>query len=220
VMIPRHEIIGLDLDEPWETLQEQICHIQFDWIPVYRDSIHQVLGILHLRDIAHLMVEQKALNKEIITKHLHETYFVPEGTPLNIQLVNFQQQRKRLALVVDEYGEIQGLITLADILEEIVGEFTTTIEGASKLNLQSDGSYLADGAITIREFNRATHWHLPVGDARTLNGLIVEFLEAIPQSGICVRIADYPIEILQVQDNRVKVARVFPRLIEDVVEAH
>lgn len=214
VMIPTHEIIGIDLDESWEDVQRQIASSQFDWIPVYRDSINQVLGVLHLRDITHLMVEHKTLNKEILVKHLHETYFVPEGTPLNIQLVNFQQKRKRLALVVDEYGEIKGLITLEDILEEIVGEFTTNVTGVSKVNAQTDGSYLVDGVVTIREFNRVTKWDLPTRGPRTLNGLIVEYLEAIPQSGICVCINGYPIEILQVNENRVKIARVFPKLTE------
>jgi Mg2+/Co2+ transporter CorB len=173
------------------------------------------MGILHLRDLTHMMVEHKELNKEVLLKYMHEPYFVPKGTPLNIQLVNFQEQRKRVALVVDEYGEIHGLITLEDILEEIVGEFTTNVASANKVMLQSDGSYLVDGAMTIREFNRVTHWHLPVRGPRTLNGVIVEYLEANPHAGIGMRIAGYPIEILRVEDNLVETARVFP-LMEEV----
>jgi Mg2+/Co2+ transporter CorB len=214
VMIPHHEVIGIDFNDSWEQIQQQIAKSEFDWMPVYRDSINQVLGILHLRDITHMMVEHKTINKDILLKHLHEPYFIPEGTPLNIQLMHFQQKRKRLALVVDEYGEILGLVTLEDILEEIVGEFTTNVVGTSKVQVQSDGSFLADGAVTVREFNRVTKWALPTRGPRTLNGLIVEHLEAIPHYGVCVKIAGHPIEIIQVKENRVKSARVFPRVIE------
>lgn len=215
VMIPRHQVIGIDLDDPWERIEQQIIKSQFNWVPVYRDDVNQVVGILRLRDVTHMMVANKTLNKEVLLKHLHEPYFVPEGTPLNVQLVNFQEKRKRLALVVDEYGEIQGLLTLEDILEEIVGEFTSNVAVTMKASLQADGSYIVDGAMTIREFNRVTKWKLPTGGPRTMNGLIVEHLEAIPHAGICVKIAEYPIEITQVQENRIKTARVFPRLIED-----
>lgn len=220
VMIPRHEIVGIDLGEPWEKVQNQIATSQFNWLPVYTDDVNQVIGVLHLRDLSHMMVDHKALNKEVLLKLLHQPYFVPEGTPLNVQLVNFQQQRKRFALVVDEYGEIHGVITLEDILEEIVGEFTTNVASVNKVNIQSDGSYLVDGAITIREFNRVTHWKLPTRGPRTLNGLIVEYLEANPQTGICVRIDGYPIEILLVEDNLVEKARVFPRLTEENTGLH
>lgn len=215
VMIPRHQVIGIDLDDPWERIEQQIIKSQFNWVPVYRDDVNQVVGILRLRDVTHMMVANKTLNKEVLLKHLHEPYFVPEGTPLNVQLVNFQEKRKRLALVVDEYGEIQGLLTLEDILEEIVGEFTSNVAVTMKASLQADGSYIVDGAMTIREFNRVTKWKLPTGGPRTMNGLIVEHLEAIPHAGICVKIAEYPIEITQVQENRIKTARVFPRLVED-----
>ncbi len=215
VMIPRHEVIGVDIDDSWELVQKQIADSQFDWLPIYRDSINQVLGMLHLRDVIHLMLEHKSLSKEILLKHLHEPYFVPMGTQLNIQLMNFQQIRKRSALVVDEYGEIQGLLTLEDILEEIVGEFTTNMTTTSKVNLQLDGSYLVDGATTIREFNRISHWKLPTRSARTINGLITEYVEMIPHTGVCVKIAGYPIEIVQVQNNRVKVAQIFPLIPSD-----
>jgi Mg2+/Co2+ transporter CorB len=164
----------------------------------------------------HESLTHEEVSKEKLTQILHETYFVPEGTPLNIQLLNFQRQRKRIALVVDEYGEIQGLVSLEDILEEIVGEFTTTVATSGKvIQAQSDGSYLVDGAITIRELNRTTEWKLPLKGPRTLNGLIIENLETIPRTGICVKIANYPIEIIDVKENRVKIARVFPRLSND-----
>lgn len=213
IMIPSHEINGVDFDESWETILQQIAKSEYDWLPVYRGSVDQILGLLHLRDITHIMVEHKELDKESLFKHLHEPYFIPEGTPLNIQLMHFQQKRKRLALVVDEYGEILGLLTLEDILEEIVGEFTTNVVVTGRVNLQSDGSFLADGAVTIREFNRTAKWNLPIKGPRTLNGLIVEYLEAIPHPGVCVKIAGHPIEIIEVEENRIKVARVFPRLV-------
>jgi len=130
---------------------------------------------------------------------------------LNIQLQNFQQNKQRTALVVDEYGEIKGLVTLKDILVEIVGEFTSNVTVVNQMiQPQSDGSYLADGSVTIRELNRLTHWQLPIGGPRTLNGVIVEYLETIPRVGICVQIGDYPMEILEVKDNRVKSAKLYP----------
>lgn len=212
VMIPRHDIIGIDIDSNWETILEELSKSQFDWLPVYRENINQVLGVLHLRDVMHALIGVDRLNKDLLLKHVQEAYFVPEGTPLNIQLINFQHLKKRLALVVDEYGEIQGLLTLADIFEEIVGEFTTTVEGVTKAHLQSDGSYLVEGSMTVREFNRVSGWQLPTRSSRTLNGLIVEYLEAIPRPGIAVRINDYPIEIVRVKENRVKTARIFSKL--------
>lgn len=213
VMIPRYDIVGIDVDDSFENIRQQISSSQFDWLPVYRENINQVLGVLHLRDLMKKIISSVEFNKTLLMNELQETYFIPEGTPLNIQLLNFQQSRKRLALVVDEYGEVQGLLTLADIFEEIVGEFTTTIASVNKAQLQADGSYLVEGAMTVREFNRVSQWELPQTKARTLNGLIVEYLEAIPRPGTTVRIHDYPIEIVQVKENRVKTARVFPRLV-------
>lgn len=213
VMIPHHEIIGIDLEFDWHLIQLLLAKSDHDWLPVYRESINQIVGILHLRDLMRDSLSGEPINKDKLVKILHEPYFVPEATQLNIQLMNFQRQRKRIALVVDEYGEIQGLVTLEDILEEIVGEFTTTVTSTGKMmEVQSDGSYLIDGGMTIRELNRITEWSLPIKGARTLNGLIIDQLETIPKSGICVKIAGYPIEIIEVKEKRVKIARVFPRL--------
>lgn len=217
VMIPSHEILGIDIDQSWEIIQKQIAASTHDWLPVYRDDINHVIGLLHLRDLMAVYMEGKALSKEALQHVLQEPYFIPEGTPLNIQLVNFQRQHKRVALVVDEYGEIHGLVSLEDILEEIVGEFTTNVPSANKIAPQSDGSYLVDGATTLRELNRITQWEFPVRGPRTLNGLIIEYLEALPHAGTCVRIAGYPIEIMQVKENCVSVARIFPRLPQAVV---
>jgi Mg2+/Co2+ transporter CorB len=161
----------------------------------------------------HLALSQK-LNHETLIKLLHEPYFVPQGALLNIQLQNFQRQHQTMALVVDEYGEIKGLLTLKDILEEIVGEFTTDVSDNIKMIMtQSDGSYLVEGSVTIRELNRVTHCQFPIDGPKTLNGLIVEYLETIPRAGVCIRIKKYAIEIVEVKNNHVKVARIFPKAI-------
>ena len=213
VMIPRHEILGVDLEREWPEIQKQLSKSPHDWLPLYHENINEIAGVLHLRDLMRLVAAGQEVNKETLLKVMQEAYFVPEGTQLNVQLVNFQQERKHLALVVDEYGEIQGLLTLQDILEEIVGEFTTSTATLSKtIKAEPDGSFLVDGAASIRELNRITHWHLPVSGPRTLNGLIIEYLEAMPCSGLCVRIGDHPIEIMQVDENRVTLARLFPPL--------
>ena len=214
VMIPRHEIIGIDLELEWSEILKFLAKSPHDWLPVYRENINEVVGILHLRELMRTVAIGQLINKESLLTAVQEPYFVPEGTVLNVQLVNFQREKKHIALVVDEYGEIQGLVTLQDILEEIVGEFTTsTAAGSNKeVKKQTDGSYIVDGAVPIRELNRMAKWRLPTRGSRTLNGLIIEFLESMPHPGTCVRIANYPIEIMEVDDNRVTVARVFPSL--------
>jgi len=212
VMVPHHEIVGIDLDLEWSAIQKVITQSPHDWIPLYRDNINEVIGMLHLRELMHTVLMRGEMNKEFLIKMAHEPYFVPEHTPLNTQLLNFQRQRKRTALVVDEYGEILGLLTLADILEEIVGEFAIGVDDGTKLILaQADGSYLVDGSVTLRELNRVTQWEFPTHGQRTLNGLIVEYLESIPRAGIGLIMNGFPIEILAVEDNLVKQARLFPR---------
>lgn len=214
VMIPKHKIHGVDIEEPWQVVQRELGNSPHDWLPVYKNSINGVIGFLHMRDLTSRMVAGRHLDKEILMKALKEPYFVPEGTPLNVQLLNFQRQRKRLAMVVDEYGEVLGLITLEDILEEIVGEFTTNVPSTTKVEMQEDNSYLVDGGITLKELNKVTGWSFPTKGPRTLNGLIIEHLEAMPSTGVSVKIANHPIEIVQVKENRITVARVFPSLEE------
>lgn len=213
VMIPRHHIIGIDIEQPWEKVKVQLAHNAHAWMPIYREQINDVVGVLHVRELTGKLLSGSAINRENLMKLAKEPYFVPEGTPLNIQLLNFQQLRKRLALVVDEYGEIKGLVTLEDILEEIVGEFTTNVISTSKINLQADGSYLVDGGIMLRELSRVTKWKFPSNGPRTLNGLIVEYLEALPKAGLCMLINDHPIEIMQLKGNQVKQAKIFPKLV-------
>lgn len=213
VMVPRHDITGIDIELSWEMMVQQLKKLNQDWVPFYRENVNQIIGVLYMRDVLRVMLTQDKFDKEWLQQFLQEPYFVPEGTPLNVQLAYFQQsQGGKIAFVVDEYGEIQGLLTLNDILEEIVGDFTSSMSNGKRLQLQQDGSYLVDGAMTVREFNRLTEWELPQHGPRTLNGLIVEHLEALPQAATAMLIVGYPIEVVQVRENRVKLARVFPKL--------
>ncbi len=212
VMIPRHEMVGVDINQSWERIVKQLNSFTQDWIPVYHDSMNQLIGVLYFHDMAREFLNKQTITIDNLRQLLHEPYFVPEGTSLQVQLAYFQQSRTKIAFAVDEYGEILGLLTLNDILEEIVGDFTSNVSLAKRIETQTDGSYLLDGAVTIREFNRAAGWELPVGGPKTINGLIVEYLESMPHTGTAVLISGYPIEIVKVKDNRVKLARVFPRL--------
>jgi Mg2+/Co2+ transporter CorB len=211
VMIPRHEISGIDINQPWNVIENELATSAHDWLPVYREDINQLLGLVHLRELTARLLVGKSYDKDILLKKLKEPYFVPEGTPLHTQLQNFQRLRKRIAFIVDEYGEIRGLLTVEDILQEIVGEFTTGVAAMNRVEEQSDGSYIVEGAVTIRELNRETGWHFPTRGPRTLSGLIIEHLEAMPNRGTCVRIAGYPIEIIEVKENRVDIAQIFPK---------
>ena len=212
VMLPSHEIFAIDIDQPWEIIKEQLKKNAQDAVPFYREHVNQVMGVLYARDMQRLLLEEIQLNKEVLRNTLAEPYFVPEGTPLNVQLDYFQRNQGKPGFVVDEYGEIQGMLTLNDILEEIVGDFTSSMGNDKRADKLEDGSYLIDGAHTVREFNRMTGYELPHRGPRTINGLIIEYLESLPNPGTAVLIADYPIEIVQVKDKRVKMARIFPRL--------
>ena len=208
IMVPRSEIIGIDLNEPWEEILQQLENSQHTRLPLFEDDINHVQGIVHLRDVLGLIVDED-LTKETLIEAAHGTYFVPEGTPLNTQLLNFQHAKCRSGLVVDEYGDVQGLVTLEDILEEIVGEFTTDVAAISKdISIQDDGTVIVDGSTSIRELNRVMKWDLPSDGPRTINGLIIEYLEDIPASGTSVKIGKHPFEILLVKDNRVKTVKI------------
>jgi Mg2+/Co2+ transporter CorB len=209
-MVPRNEIRGIDLNQSLEKMIARIHRNHYDWMPVYRESVNNLVGVLYTHKVLKVLLERTHISKEIFEQCLDPAYFVPAGTPLNIQLTHFQQHHDKVAFVVDEYGEIQGLLSLNDILEEIVGDFRSSLTTGKRLEKQSDGSFLVEGAITVREFNRVTDFDLPLGGPRTINGLIVEYLEALPRVGVTVLIHQYPIEVVQVKDNRVKLARVFP----------
>lgn len=210
IMVPRNEIIGLDLDDPWEEVLATIHNSQHTRLPIYNGSIDELLGIVHMRRLMSV-VGDTDFNAETLQEIAREPYFIPEGTPLNQQLINFQNQVRRIGFVVDEYGDIQGLVTLEDILEEIVGEFTT--DPSTRLRnvyLDVDGNYIADGSASIRALNRTMSWKLPVKGPKTLNGLILEKLETIPQPGAKLALPGYEIEITQTKQNAVKTARVIP----------
>jgi Mg2+/Co2+ transporter CorB len=210
VMVPHNEIVGIDLDDDENDIEAVINSSQHTRLPVFRDNIDRVVGILHLRKLANLAIQE--LNKDTLQQLLAEPYFVPEGTPLSTQLVQFQRRRERIALVVDEYGDIQGIVTLEDILEEIVGEFTTD-PADDEVDVVNEGpdSFLVDASANIREINRSQEWQLPTDGPKTINGLIVEFLETIPQPGTSLTIDGYPIEIVEADDNRIRSVRIGER---------
>ena len=212
IVIPRNEIVGIDLDNEIDEILRLLTTSQHTRLPIYRENIDHVLGIIHVRNALHL-IAQKNLSKETLQDIAREVYFVPEGTSLHTQLLNFQRQKRRIALVVDEYGDILGLVTLEDILEEIVGEFTTDSSTTLRdIHPQEDGSFLVDGSLTVRELNRLTDWGLPTDGPKTLNGLIIEHMEFIPEPGTSLLIAGYPVEIVQTSANAVKTAKIYPAL--------
>jgi Mg2+/Co2+ transporter CorB len=213
IMVPRGEIVGLDLDDDIDTLLRQINSSQHTRLLVYKETLDDVVGIIHLRRLISA-AQQDSLNHDTIRELARHPLFVPEGTPLNRQLVEFQKHKRRIGLVVDEYGDLQGLITLEDILEEVVGEFTTDPVATTENDIfpQEDGTWLIDGSAHIRDVNKAMYWELPQdGEARTMSGMVVEYLENIPEPGTSVKISGYPIEIIQVQDNRIVTLRVGAR---------
>jgi Mg2+/Co2+ transporter CorB len=204
IMVPRSEIVGLDVDDDPKELVDQLKTAQHTRMPVYKGDINNILGILHLRNIGRLLQDGE-VNRAKILKICREPYFVPEATPLNTQLFNFQKEKRRIGLVVDEYGDIKGLVTLEDILEEIVGEFTTDFANASPdISTGPDGETLVDGATTIRDLNKALGWTLPTNGPKTLNGLITEALEIIPDTPVCLEIASHRLEIKMVKDHVIK----------------
>jgi Mg2+/Co2+ transporter CorB len=210
VMVPHNEIIGIDLDNEDDEIEQIVSNSEHTRLPVYRDNIDKVVGILHLRKLANLA--RQDMTKATLQRLLTEPYFVPEGTPLSTQLIQFQRRRERIALVVDEYGDIQGIVTLEDILEEIVGEFTTDPADEGE-DVVSEGSntYLVDATANIRELNRSQSWELPTDGPKTLNGLIVELLETIPEPSTCLNVNGYPIEIVETDENRIRSVRVGQR---------
>ncbi len=210
VMIPRNQIEALDISAAAEDIRQQIITCHHTLLPVYAESPNNIVGILHIKR-APALLQESTLNIEQLRETLHEPYFIPSDTPLLRQLQHFQERQARLGLVVDEYGELLGLVTLENILEEIVGEFTTQSPAQTgKFLRQSDGSMLLEGGSNLRELNRKLGLHFPLDGAKTLNGLILDHLEDMPEAGVSLKIADYPIEIIQTQDRIVKVARVFP----------
>ncbi len=207
IMVPRHEIAGIDLDDDLDSILAQIRASQHTRVPVYKGDINNIIGILHLRNAARFLSKSE-VTKASIVQEAREPYFIPESTPLHTQLLNFQQQKRRIGIVVDEYGDVEGLVTLEDILEEIVGEFTTDVAGMhQEIHLQDDGSYVIEGTANIREINKMLGWQLPTDGPKTLNGLIIEHLESFPDAPACLQLGATRMEILQVKDNLITAAR-------------
>lgn len=212
IMVPRNEVTGIDLDDDQDEINKLITTAQYTHLPVYRENIDQVIGILHLRDVLPLL-QHDQLDAAVIEKTAREPYFIPEGTSLTRQLLNFQREKRRIGFAVDEYGQIQGLVTLVDILEEIVGEFTSDpTAGFDEIISQDDGTWLVNGSVNIRELNSALQMSLDVDGPRTLNGLIIEHLEMIPAPGTSLLLDNHPVEIIQMKENRVKTVRIHPAL--------
>lgn len=211
IMVPRSDIYGINVNDEFKVINRQVIQSPHTRVLVYRDTIDDAVGFIHLRDALRLQSKEQ-FSKSSLLRAVKELYFVPEGTPLNVQLANFQQNKERIGLVVDEYGDIQGLVTLEDILEEIVGDFTTSMltTPSEDIKVQQDGSYLVDAGITIRDLNKEMKWNFPTDGPKTLNGLILEYLEEIPSANTSLRLAGYPLEIIDVSENMINTVRIIP----------
>ncbi|MFT6905016.1 MAG: Mg2+/Co2+ transporter CorB [Oleiphilaceae bacterium] len=209
IMIPRNEVIGINIDDDLDAIFQQLRTSQHTRLPVYKGDINSIIGILHLRNMTRVM-SHKEPNKAILLQACREPYFTPESTSLNSQLIHFQQEKRRISIVVDEYGDVLGIVTMEDILEEIVGEFTTDFSSASNQDIisQDDDSYLIDGSTPIRTINKNLSWNLPTDGPKTLSGLITEALQTLPESPVCLYINEYQVEIRQLKDNIVKTIQI------------
>ena len=211
IMVPRNELIGIDLDDSAIDILEQLTHCRHTRLIVYRENIDNVVGMLHIRRVLRILNGRTGFSLDELEKLTTEPYYLPEGTPLHTQILKFQQQKQRTGLVVDEYGVVQGMVTLDDILEEIIGEFTTDIQTFNQdIQPQQDGSFFVDGGTTIRDINKQLNWDLSTEGPKTINGVILEHLEDIPEAGTSLRIKGYTFEIIQVVDNAVKKVKIFP----------
>jgi len=203
ILVPRSDVDGINLDDSIEEIIEQLRNNTRTRLPVFHSDINQVEAVLNTRQIGHLLSNGE-LTREALLAASYEPYFVPESTPLQLQLLNFHKQQRRLGMVVDEYGEVLGIVTLEDILEEIVGEFESEHSlDNPHIHPQADGRMLIDGAASIRDVNKCLGWHLPSDGPKTLNGLVTEALETIPESAVCLKIGRYRLEILETEENRV-----------------
>jgi len=218
VMIPRSEIVGIDINDDIDSILATISQSPHTRLPLYQDELNDIVGVIHVRQILPLL-QMSNPTKEDLLNLSREPYFIPESTALNTQLLNFQKARHWMALVVNEYGDIQGLTTLEDILEEIVGDMAEHQDADNEdIHPQEDGSYFVDGTATIRDVNKALHWDLPVDGPKTLNGLITESLEEIPQNNVCLQLGPYLIETVQIKDNFIKTARIRRQAMRELSE--
>ncbi|MCE9789488.1 HlyC/CorC family transporter [Shewanella chilikensis] len=212
IMVPRSELYAINVNDDFKSINKQVIQSPHTRVLLYRDNIDDAVGFVHLRDALRLQSKEQ-FSKSSLLRAVKELYFIPEGTPLNVQLANFQHNKERIGLVVDEYGDIQGLVTLEDILEEIVGDFTTSMitTPSEDITPQQDGSFLIDATINIRDLNKEMDWDFPTDGPKTLNGLILEYLEEIPQANTSLRLAGYPMEVVEVADNMIKTVRIMPQ---------
>ena len=222
IMVPRQEIAGIDIAESWEEILEQLRHTPHTRLPVYEGELDNLIGLLHMKRVAREFARGTFTRERLIElARGRETYFIPEGTPLNAQLAQFQRHRRRSAFVLNEYGDIEGLVTLEDILEEIVGEFTTDPATVTHKDVHTEkpGVFIVNASATIRALNRSLGWQLPTGGPKTLNGLLLEHLETIPDPGTMVRVGAYEFEVLQMADNAIRTVRVRAPATETTVTA-
>lgn len=212
IMLPRNEIVGIDVNDDWKSIIRQLTHSPHGRIVLYRDSLDDAIGILRVREAYRLMMEKREFTKQNLIKAADSIYFIPNSTPLSTQLINFQHNKEKIGIIVDEYGEIQGLITVEDILEEIVGDFTTSMSPSLSEEVlpQSDGSVLVDGTANIRDLNKAFDWRLPVDGPRTVNGMVLEAIGDIPELQEKIVISHYLVEVLLISDNIIKQVKITP----------
>ena len=206
IMTPRNEILGIDMEESLESIIQQVQNSTHTRLPIYKKSIDRVIGFLHLRTLIPL-INRTDFDKQSITENLAKPFFIPESTPLHKQIQSFKAEKLRIGLVVDEYGDVQGLVTLDDLLQVIVGEL---VAEEADVKEQKDGSILVDGSVTVRELNRITQWSLPTEGPKTLNGLIIEYMETIPEPGTSVRLHGYALEIIKRDENTIKLVKFYP----------
>jgi len=212
IMVPRNEVTAIDINDGWDTISKTLTDSQYTRMPLYRENIDQVIGILHMRDVLPLLYRDE-LDHAALLDIARKPYFIPESTSLNRQLLNFQRERRRIGFAVDEYGDIQGLVTMEDLLEEIVGEFTSDPSAhTDDIQPQEDGTWLVDGSVSIRTLNSALHMSLTTDGPKTLNGLIIEELEMIPDTNTSLLMDNHPVDILQIRENMVKTVRIHPAL--------
>ena len=211
IMVPRNEIFALDINSEWKDIQRALANAQHTRLLLYRDNIDDAVGFIHVRDALRLLAKDDFCKNSLL-RAVREIYFTPEGTSIFILMQKLQQNKERIGLVVDEYGDIQGLFTLEDILEEIVGDFTTgmAVYTSDEVEELKDGTYVIEGGANIREINKEMDWDLPTDGPKTLNGLVLEYMEDIPEEGISIPMDDYTIEIVDVTDNKVAKVRVIP----------
>ncbi|MGR9117561.1 MAG: HlyC/CorC family transporter, partial [Gammaproteobacteria bacterium] len=209
IMTQRKEIIGIDLEDSIEEIKEQLRNSPHTRLPIYKKNIDRVIGFLHIRSVLS-RISEADFDKQVITDSLVKPFFIPAATSIHKQMQIFKAERLRIGLVVDEYGDVQGLVTLDDLLQEIVGEL---IAEEPDIKQQKDGGYLVDASVTVRELNRVTHWDLPTEGPKTLNGLIIEYMETIPEPGTSIKFHDHILEIIQRDDNTVKLVRFHPQKV-------